>query len=123
MGSLVTTDPDVMGVVLSELDDRGLYFIDSKTTPRSIACREARRSGVPCVDNRLFLDHRDRSPEAIAERLEEAVDIALRRGEVLVIGHAYPETYEVLTSALPELEEQGIRLVTVSALIGPGVAY
>jgi polysaccharide deacetylase 2 family uncharacterized protein YibQ len=108
-----------MRVVLDEIGDHGLFFLDSRTSAQSIACQEARRMGVPCVANRLFLDHDGHSRKAIRDHLREAMRIALETHEVLVIGHAYPETYEVLYEAREEFEEKGLRLVTVSELLSP----
>jgi polysaccharide deacetylase 2 family uncharacterized protein YibQ len=116
MGSLATADADLMRLVLAETDRRDLFFFDSRTTPKSVVEREALRLGTPCVANRLFID-RDRSREKIAKRLNQAIKIALEEHEVVLIGHPYPETLEVLTKALPRLAEQGVRIVTLSELV------
>jgi hypothetical protein len=116
MGSLATADQELMRVVLDETDRQGLYFFDSRTTPRSVVAEVARKCGTPAASNRLFIDN-DRSPDAIRERLEEAMEIALETGSVAVIGHPYRETLEVLTETLPELERQDVHLVQLSELV------
>ena len=39
MGSLMTEDAGAMNIILSELHRRGLFFIDSRTSPGSKACK------------------------------------------------------------------------------------
>ncbi|WP_253735801.1 divergent polysaccharide deacetylase family protein [Paenibacillus sp. FJAT-26967] len=56
MGSKATADERVMHIVMEVLRERGLFFLDSHTNYRSIACREAKKVGVPCLENHIFLD-------------------------------------------------------------------
>ncbi|UCF78248.1 MAG: divergent polysaccharide deacetylase family protein, partial [Candidatus Eiseniibacteriota bacterium] len=56
MGSLATQDPEVMRAVLEETRERGLFFLDSKTTPSSVCDKVASEVGVACLSNDLFLD-------------------------------------------------------------------
>jgi len=37
--------------------------------------------------------------------------------DVVIVGHPYPETLDVLTDALPRLREQGMRLVKLSEIM------
>src|SRR5690606_23199237 len=50
MGSLLTADPERMAIVMAELRRRGLLFLDSRTTPPSVAGRQAARLGVPYAE-------------------------------------------------------------------------
>ncbi|QSF47713.1 divergent polysaccharide deacetylase family protein [Paenibacillus tianjinensis] len=56
MGSKVTGDERVMGIVLAVCKERGLFFVDSHTNYRSVAGRMARKLGLPPVENHIFLD-------------------------------------------------------------------
>ncbi len=56
MGSKVTGDERVMGIVLAVCKERGLFFVDSHTNYRSVAGRMARELGLPPVENHIFLD-------------------------------------------------------------------
>ncbi len=116
MGSRATTDRDLMRTVLDESRRQGLFFVDTRTTPESVAAEVAREVGAPYLVNRLFLDERQES-KAIAERLAEAVAIAEKDGEVAVVAHGYPETLGVLEEALPKLKARGLKLVTASELV------
>jgi polysaccharide deacetylase 2 family uncharacterized protein YibQ len=94
---------------MSELQDRDLYFVDSRTTADTVAADAARAAGVPHLSRRVFLDN-EPNVEAIAERFEFAVAEARRLGVAVAIGHPYPETIEFLQRALPQLEDESIQL-------------
>jgi hypothetical protein len=108
-----------MRVVMGRLSDRGLYFLDSMTTPESVGVSEARRAGVPVARNRLFIDSPlDESGRIdVASQMEQLVEIATKTGSAIGIGHPHPETLRALERALPQLERQGIELVFVSELV------
>src|SRR3989304_6074690 len=58
MGSLLTENQDVMNIILEDLHKRGLFFIDSRTSPRSVAYETARRIGVRSGRRDVFLDNK-----------------------------------------------------------------
>lgn len=115
-GSLLTEQEEPMAVVMQELHARGLYFIDSLTSPRSIAYDQARAAGVPALRRHIFLDH-EQTDVFITGQFERALAIMERQGWVIMIGHPYPETIDFLSWVLPLLEEAGVELVTPSELI------
>lgn len=116
MGSLLTTLEPQMNWVMDEVSQRGLFFIDSRTTSDSVAWRVARKRGIPSLRRDVFLDH-ERTTEFVHQQFMLTLDIAKRYGSAIAIGHPHPVTVEYLKLALPLLDEQGIRLVTASALI------
>jgi uncharacterized protein len=116
MGSLATADPRVMGVVVSELARRRLYFVDSRTTDATVAAEAAAAVGVPCVSRRVFLDD-VQTEEAVTRSLEELVAKAKAEGFALAIGHPHPATLAVLERELPHLGRRGVQLVRVSELV------
>ena len=103
MGSKVTALPFAMRVVLSTLKRQGLYFVDSRTTPDTVAESEARELGVPCLPRNVFLDN-EKEPEAIRRQLQETVRFATQHGFAIAIGHNYPETIAVLAEEMPRLD-------------------
>jgi len=116
MGSMATADPRVMKQVLEVVGSRGLFFLDSRTTARSVAGSLASAMGVPWAQNQVFLDGED-DPQTVRRQLELAARRALARGEAIAIGHVRPVTARVLQETLPELRRRGIELVPVSALL------
>ncbi len=115
-GSLLTRHPGHMRWLMDEIRARrDLFFVDSFTTPRSVAMQMAREAGVSAVRRDVFLDD-DASPEAIAREFERMKRLAKKRGTVVAIGHPYRTTLALLERELPRLAEEGIELVPVSAL-------
>ena len=121
MGSRATADPRVMEAVLEAVRRRGLFFLDSRTTPRSVVGAVAARMGMPWARNDLFLDG-DRSVPYVRARLLLAAHRALETGQAVAIGHVQPATAAALALVLPELRREGIRLVPVSELAAGGFA-
>lgn len=115
-GSLLTQRWDHMNWLMQTLEGHGLYFVDSRTTPDSIAEQSAWQAGIKQQSRDIFLDNQ-RDPEIIARQLDKLEKMASRRGHALAIGHPYPETIAVLAEKLPEMEARGVRIVTVSELI------
>ncbi len=118
MGSRFTRDWHRMGVVLSFLRDRGLFFVDSRTTPATVGHEVAAAVGLPFVERDVFLDN-DPSVPAVEARLAEAVQAAHRDGCALAIGHPRVTTLEVLMRWAHD-PHRDVDVVPVSGLIaGP----
>lgn len=113
-GSLLTQMTEPMEWLMSALSKYGLYFIDSWTTPNSVALRSAMENNIPSMRRDIFLDH---NPDDIAKQFQELIRVAKARGHAIAIGHPYPSTLEFLTESLPCLEAHGVDLVSVSALL------
>ncbi len=116
MGSKATADRRVMAAVLAVVRERGLFFVDSRTTTRTVALPVARDLGVPAVERTVFLDNED-DPAYIGGQIQQLLQAARTRGWAIGIGHAQRMTAEVLRQFLPEFDRTGVVLVPVSALI------
>lgn len=117
MGSLITRHPGHMGWLMSALARRGgLFFVDSRTTSRTVAAMMAREKGVPVLSRDVFLDD-DRDPAAIAAAFDRLEATARRKGRAVAIGHPYPATLALLEERLPRLPEAGFELVKLSTLL------
>ncbi len=117
MGSAATADSALMGALMDELGRRGLRFLDSLTTPRSVAWQAARSAGVPALRNRLFLDVDHQDEAAITASLAALIAVARERGQAVGIGHPHAATAAVLARELPRYAAEGVRFVTLSELI------
>jgi len=120
-GSRATANPALMAALAAALRERGLFFVDSRTSSASIALDVARRAGVPAAGRNIFLDD-DEQPAAIRRQLERAERLAREQGVCLAIGHPHTATLDVLAEVLPEIEARGVRLVSVSEVIKMSVA-
>ena len=105
-----------MGTVLSFLKGKGLFFIDSKTTPHSIGYSLAREMGLETASRNVFIDN-IQDEVAIKGQLEQLAAIARRKGSAIGICHPHKTTISALTSLLPELRRSGINFVYVADLV------
>lgn len=114
MGSIITADTTHMRWVLDEVKTKALYFIDSRTTPKTIAESLAHSLNIPATRRQVFLDDSKVLADIEAE-WSRAMRIAGRTGRVLVIGHVYPETLAALRILIPR-DSSKVRFVSASAL-------
>jgi hypothetical protein len=119
MGSRLTGQREPMQRLMRAVRSRGnLFFVDSRTTPASVAAEAARAEGIPTLARDVFLDN-EREERAIERQFDELVQLARARGVALAIGHPYAETLAVLERRLPQLRAAGVELVPLANLLPP----
>ncbi|WP_313025296.1 divergent polysaccharide deacetylase family protein [Pseudomonas lopnurensis] len=116
MGSAMTEQPQAMAWLMGELQRRHLFFLDSRTSPRTVAAANAQRVALASLSRDIFLDN-DPSAEAVAERFRAAIALAREQGSVVVIGHPHGSTLALLERELPRLAEQGIEWIGIDQMI------
>ncbi|MEN6559391.1 MAG: divergent polysaccharide deacetylase family protein [Acidobacteriota bacterium] len=116
MGSRFTAERDLMRAVLKPIRERGLFFVDSRTTAKTVALEEARRMGIPAAQRDVFLDA-DEDRGRIRGRLVELLQKARKKGRAVGICHPFPETLAVLKSSLYLVDAYGLEFVPVSKLV------
>lgn len=119
MGSAIMEDERSITTVIEAAAERGLTFIDSKTTPKSKAKTACNTYGVSYLDRDVFLDSTD-DVNVVKKQLLKAQDIALKNGYAIAIGHVGPEGGKITAQAIkelaPEIQKSGIQFVTVSQM-------
>ena len=116
MGSRLTASPLHMMWLMQTLQNKKLYFIDSATTPHSVAEKVARQYQIPVLHRHVFLDN-IRTEAAIRAQFERLLKIADKQGYAVAIGHPYPQTLAFLEKTLPQLSSQNYELLYGSQLI------
>ena len=116
MGSKFTESQPDMTIVLEQLRARGLFFLDSRTTPHSVGLATARQMGVASVGRDIFLDNFMTDPE-VARELTQTEAVARKNGVAIAIGHPHDATIAALRQWLPTAAAKGFRLVPVSAIV------
>jgi polysaccharide deacetylase 2 family uncharacterized protein YibQ len=106
-----------MTFLMSELKTRGLFFLDSMTSPKSSAYTVAKEFGLRAVRRDVFLDNDGNNHAAIRKQLDELARTAKQNGKAIGIGHPHPATIAELKKWLAKIEDQGIEVVPVSALV------
>jgi uncharacterized protein len=115
-GSRATADPALMAALMPALRQRGLFFIDSRTTAATVAYDAAERAGVRSASRKVFLDDTP-TRAAILSQLNLAARDATRDGFAIAIGHPHPATIAALAEGLPRIEATGVRLVFASDVV------
>lgn len=117
MGSLLTQHPGHMDWLMSEissLDD--VYFVDSRTSSKSVVTQAATSHQVPNLVRDVFLDP-DFKPETIRKQFDRFINITKKKGYAIAIAHPHPKTLKFLQANLEKLTKNGIELVPVSKLL------
>lgn len=115
MGSSFTKSREKMLLVLQEFKNRGLFYVDSRTTRGTVGFEQAKRIGLPAAERTLFLDN-NQDPKAIRVQIELLLEIARDVGSAIGIGHPYNETFEILEKYQNRLKEE-FDVVPVSELV------
>lgn len=117
MGSLLTRHPGHMKWLMRALQsDSDRFFVDSRTTERSVALTVAVEHGIPATRRDVFLDS-ETGAEHVAVQFERLKAHARRYGFAVGIGHPHPRTLKLLEAEIPRLEARGYRLTTVRNVI------
>ena len=114
-GSLLTAHHRPMRRVMEQLSQRGLFFLDSRTTAATVALDVAQQMGVPSIRRDVFLDH-TRTEAAITQAFDKAIRVARRQGHAVLVGHPYPISLTFLERRLLTLPAD-IKLVHVARLV------
>lgn len=119
MGSAIMEDEEYLKMVIEELKDRDMFFLDSVTTPNSKASEICQEYGVCFLKRDVFLDGTT-DINIVKNNLKKAADIALENGFAIAIGHVGPEggvvTAQAIEQMKEDLERMGVKFVTLSQL-------
>lgn len=116
MGSKITENRKIMEIILEEIRESNIFFIDSITSKNSVAYEIAQEMGIKSAVRSVFLDN-ENDMDYIKEQMLKVQETALREGEVIAIGHSRINTFYVLKMMTPELIKAGIEIVPLSELV------
>lgn len=116
MGSAFTASEDAMKPILVEAKNRGLMFVDARSTHFSVASALASDLDLPNAHNNRFLDHSP-SEDSIRSMLSALEQTALSRGAAVGVARPLPVTLRLLQEWATKLQQEGrILLVPVSTI-------
>lgn len=120
MGARFTASSADFGPVMEELGTRGLGYVDDGSSNRSIASNLARNNRVPFARANMELDSNP-SRAAILTALDQLETKATAGGSAIGVASALPVSIQTIAEWARKLEDKGILLVPVSALMSrPG---
>lgn len=114
MGSRLTQNERIMGVVAREAGKKKLFVLDSRTHPETRFAHAALAANVTVFRRDVFLDVVQQK-DAILAQLRQAERIALLRGQAIVIGHPYQATLEALEE-WQQLRDPAVKIVRLNDL-------
>ncbi|MCL2063512.1 MAG: divergent polysaccharide deacetylase family protein [Candidatus Cloacimonetes bacterium] len=118
MGSKITSNQNLMRSVFRYFSERGIFFIDSRTTNDTIAREIAREMRIPFAERDLFLDSPDNTDEIMWERLRDLERLRDTQGMALVITHCFDRgRLQRLRAFIEEAQKMGFVLVPVSVYV------
>jgi polysaccharide deacetylase 2 family uncharacterized protein YibQ len=120
MGSHLTTQKSHMEWVMQVLKQEALFFVDSRTSAKSLAHQTALKGGVHSAQRDIFLDNKT-DIDHIHQQFKKALAIAQKYGSVIAIGHPHVSTLKYLKAVLPQLNDTHIKLHYVSDLLKAGI--
>jgi uncharacterized protein len=115
MGSRLMEDPEKLKIIFSDLKRRGLFFLDSRTTPQTAGLRTARLVGLKAMERTLFIDNLLEN-KAIKKNFDRLIRASLSTGMAIGIGHPHSITIQSIREMAPKMKEKGIEIVPLSAL-------
>lgn len=114
MGSAATADPQLMTYLMTALQEKHLFFLDSRTIGKSVAGKIAKEQGVRSLDRHIFLDDSNEFAD-VQRQFKAAIHYARKHGSAIAIGHPRANTIAVLQAGLNNLPED-IQLVGMGNL-------
>ena len=114
MGSAATADPQLMTYLMTALQEKHLFFLDSLTIGKSVAGKIAKEQGVRSLDRHIFLDDSNELAD-VQHQFQAAIQYARKHGTAIAIGHPRPNTIAVLQAGINNLPED-IQLVGIGNL-------
>ncbi len=115
MGSSFTEKSERMKIVLSEIHNRGLYFLDSYTSPNSTGFMVAQRLNMPHMRRDVFLDHTV-SEKFVLSQIKTLIRQAKIHGVAVAIGHPHEVTYKALMKEAETFKREGVAVVSAGEL-------
>lgn len=94
-GSVFTQNYEAMDKLFKALKKYKFIFVDSKTSPNSVAKELSIKYDMPYIVRDIFLDN-NKTFTYIQNQLKEAIKIAKKQGYSISIGHPYDITIKVL---------------------------
>ncbi|MCI7447755.1 divergent polysaccharide deacetylase family protein [Campylobacter sp.] len=113
-GSGFTSDFKSTLVLLDELKNSEIYFIDSLTTNKSTVLDASKKLGLKYAYRDVFLDN-EQNVSKILKMINNAVAVAKKDGVAIAICHPYKSTFEALKIAQKDAFK-GVEVVYVDKI-------
>lgn len=118
LGGRFMADETALYGALSEIAQRGLFFLDDGASAQSLSNKLAPKLSLPNGKVDVILDQRA-TPQAIDAALAQLETLARDKGSAIGFANATPATVARIARFARDLERRGIALAPVSAALSP----
>jgi polysaccharide deacetylase 2 family uncharacterized protein YibQ len=116
-GSRITMDEEAMETILTVCRERGILFLDSRTTAETAVPAAAQRLGMRIGERDVFVDN-SQERDSMIEYINTGLARAEQKGSAIMIGHTWsPALAPLLAELFFDLQERGFSFSSVSNLI------
>lgn len=113
-GSLITSDEKAMEAVLELCKEKNIYFLDSRTSSKSVVPQVAKKLNMNIWERAVFLDNK-KDKAYMKKQIIEGLEIASQRGEAIMIGHVFTVDLAILLKEMySDLTQEGYTFSTIS---------
>ncbi len=116
MGSKFTENEELMRLVMLNLKNKGLFWVDSLTTSKSVGYSIAKDEGVKTAKRDVFLDNKTKGKSYVKSQLKKLISKAEKNGYAIGICHPYPQTIEALSEEIPKFNGN-VEITPVKSLL------
>ncbi len=114
-GSKFTLNSELLLPILKAIKDRGLLYVDSRTTSQSLGPELSSDIQLPRAFNDVFID-KIPSQEHITTKLRELERIVMDKKFAVAIARPLPISMEILSEWASSLKKKGIALAPITAI-------
>lgn len=117
MGSKITSDERIMSIILDVCREHGLFFLDSRTSFKTVVGKLCLEKGMPVIGNQFFLDDIYSLPH-IQRQMSKVTKWMKQHDRCIIIGHVGvpgTRTASVIRNAIPELDKE-VKFVKISEM-------
>jgi len=111
MGSFLTAQPQTMRWIMEICREKGLFFVDSKTSGKSVAADIAAEYGLTWGERRIFLDNTT-DIEDMRRAWQSGMRCAAEKRGCIMIAHPHAETLDFLEQQVPASDDARMQVVT-----------
>ena len=116
-GSKITTDREIMKIVLDFCNENNIYYLDSRTTAETVVPDVARELGRTIAERNVFIDN-EQDKDSMLYYFSTGITRVQRYGSVIMIGHVWsPQLASLLDEQLSMLINQGYTIMTALDII------
>ena len=113
-GSLITSDEEAMNAVLELCREKNIYFLDSRTSSKSVVPQVAKKLNMSIWERAVFLDNK-KDKAYMKKQIIDGLEIASQRGEAIMIGHVFTVDLAILLKEMySDLTQEGYTFSTIS---------